>query len=328
MMRGRDRPTAIVAGVCLLGMAVAGPAAASVVRVAEGSACPSPEQVVTELRRLLRDDTGVSVGSGEGTQVDVTDLGDRVRVFTRGAERTLPDTARRCDERARSVAVFAALVLEPPGAADSSPPPAAPPPIAPPPSRPVTSTPPLPLSAPPAIAIPIPPAPLVLELEAAAVFDVAPSGGSDTAGGGGALRINALRDRLGLTAGLGAQWQGSVAVGPGRAQLVRVPLDLGLRGVLRRGRLEADASLGLVLALLDAQGQGFPVNHGGDGLDVGVRAAVGVRAWVSERLALVARLHASYSPSPPVLHVDPSVAAVSAPAVWIGLDLGVATRIR
>ena len=329
----------------LLGVAaVDGAADARSLFVEGDSMCPSVENVAAELKRLVHAETVVSAGSGEGATIGITDLGDSVRVVTAGMARTFPDPARNCSERARAVAVFAALVLEPPRSVPPVPSLSEPvpddPTVAPSVVEPTTShaisvlqqiskqaTPP-PTAAVVRMSDTPPRSSLHIELEAAVGLGVAPSIGMGSVGPGGEVRLNVVGEHFGLTMGLGALSEGSVGVGAGQAQLVRIPLDVDLRLSTRRGRVEVEAGAGLVFAVLDAQGQGFSADDGGLGLDIGARVGIGVRVWVHDRVALLLRLHATYSPWSPALQVLPSGIVTSSPGLWLGVDVGVATRVR
>src|SRR5437763_1007770 len=76
------------------------------IAVAGESQCPAPGAVAAAIAELL---PGVEVVVGEGTPAaQLTDEGASYRVRVAERERRFRDLRRRCDERARSAAVFIA----------------------------------------------------------------------------------------------------------------------------------------------------------------------------------------------------------------------------
>ena len=273
----------------------------------------------------------MQTGHGEGTNAEIEDDGQSVRVRCGESTRAFADPQRRCSERAKAVAVYLALLLAPP-----APPPdvavkvETPPSLPPPPAQPTLL---VPAKAPPptVAAVPIPqPATrsVGIAVEVAGVVEVAPSAGSQTLGGGAEARLIIGGRRLAFALGIGALSQGSVSVASGTAQLSRFPIDLGLQGILGRGRFEGLLDVAPVLSIIVAQGEGFAHNAGAIGVDLGARVAFGGRYWIADRLALVATIEARFVALPAQLRVDPAGVTAPEPTFWIGASLGLAVRLR
>src|SRR5262249_12079149 len=103
---------------------------------------------------------------------------------------------------------------------------------------------------------------------------------------------------------------------------------------LRRPTMEYLFDLGPALGLVIAQGSGFQPGRTNMGVDPGIRAAVGLRAWIGRRWALSFLLHGTRSFKPPTLVVNllnganPPDSQETVPSWFVGLDLGVAIKIR
>src|SRR5260221_205945 len=80
----------------------------------------------------------------------------------------------------------------------------------------------------------------------------APQGGLVTGGAWARLAVGV--GRLWCVLGVTAAAPLTESLGVGTATISRVPLDLGLRGALRRGRIEGDLDLGLSATVLSVAG--------------------------------------------------------------------------
>lgn len=236
-----------------------------------GEDCPRAAEVSRILGTLLRRHR---LG-GQGPvreNVLAEDEGEAYLVVAGTARREFRDPERHCDERARMAAVFAAMALESPAAAV----PAAPPPV--PPTRIIT---------------PITAARTHLEIEAAAVMEVLPSGGQASLSGGGSLHVVLLSRGLGAkeswsiggSLGGGAR-SPSTTVLSGRAiDIVRLPFDASLRGSFRTGPAEVAMEAGALVAEAWTSWQSASLHYVGQGVGFGVRAAAQLRVWLAPRLA-------------------------------------------
>ena len=81
--------------------------------IATAGECPSPQDVSEELRQLMPDATLTISPDVVDSDVIVSDRGDGFSVKVRGQRKRFRDTKRDCLERARHVAVFAVLVIDP-----------------------------------------------------------------------------------------------------------------------------------------------------------------------------------------------------------------------
>ncbi len=322
-MRGHG-PWAGLWGLALLLVILMKGVAAGEERVAlAGSAdgCPTPEAVAAYLRQVL---PGVSVvgqaGHPAGARLaEVRDLGPRYRVSVAGGgtvaggtvaggEKEFTDEPRRCQERARAAAVFIAVVLSP-LLTDPKPERAAP-------------------ASPPAQQGPRRRRPRV-ELEIGAVLAAAPrlDGAAVPLAGGVGVRVAAGAGPLLLTLGISALSPVTLALSGATAQMLRLPLDLSLRGTLRRGRVEGAADVGLMLAMLLLQGMDPRAAGPAFRVDPGVRLAAALRVWVG-RLAPFAALQAGVSPRPYDLQLDPQGIVGHTPVLWLEASAGLLVRLQ
>ena len=265
--------------------------------------CPNADRVTAALDYLLR-------GFGSLPETDpvplsptlvVVDLGSRYQVSLAGQTRAYEDPARDCEERARVAALFAAVTMEPPEVAARAKPPA-----------------------------PSPPRSRYLELRVGGLSEVGVASAHQAFTGGGELRATLTGQHWGVEMGAGADWPATLAWGSYRAQITRFPLDLCARGILRRQGAIASLSAGVVVALFNLRGEGagLPIHDGGTRADVGLRAAVSVLLLPTARFSPFVSLHASVSPQPYAVIVDPIGQIGATPQVWVGATLGVAVAVR
>jgi hypothetical protein len=305
------RIAALAASLSLVG---AGASAQPVVQAS--GACPSQADVAAALRVAL---PNAPIGNDAGAQV--TDHGASFHVRVGPAERTFSDAARRCDERARKAAVFIALALSPPTLSE---------PEVREGDRPEDAArePPVPAPAPVVTAAPREPRAVEMQLELGAIVDHAPgkgllSGGAQArfylaAGGGGAF---------GLVFGLTALSPTTVELGTARARLTRVPIDAGVRGVLRSGGLTAGLEGGPALAIQHTRGLDITPSAEETRVELSLRLAARLEYWAGPDLAPFIGLQAALVPRPSQLTL-PEGPAGSLPRVWAALLGGLVLRVR
>jgi hypothetical protein len=289
--------------VALLGVATvlgAVPArAAPPLRVYSDGDCPSATQVSTALNYLLQGSgtTAASDHTVPDLVLAVADEGPRYQVFLADQSRGYVDLKRDCQERARVVAVFAAITMEPPEVTGHSKP--------------------LP---------PQPPRHSALEFRVGAVSDMGVSGSSQPLTFGGELRAILAGQRWGIEFGAGGQAPAGLAWGVYQAKITRFPMDLSLRGALRGAHVVVSASVGPAWAIfrLGGEGAALPVRDDGTRLDLGLRCAASLQVLVGTRVSPFITLQGTVWPRPYAIIVDPVGQVGTTPPVWVGATLGVA----
>jgi hypothetical protein len=284
------------------GMVRSAEAASSLSVQSEGT-CPNAEQVSAALDYLLKGvgDTVGSVPSDAAMTLVLVDLGARYQVSLDGQTREYADPARDCEERARIAAVFAAITMEPPEVAARARPPA-----------------------------PSPASRRQMELRVAGLTDVGVKRSSQAFTAGGELRGALVGQHWGIEIGAGAEWPATLAWGAYRAQITRFPLDLGVRGVLRRAHAVGSLSAGVAVVpfTLRGEGTGLPVHDGGTRMDLGLRSSISVTFLPAARFSPFVGLHVLVSPKSYVVVVDPVGQVGSTPQVWVGATFGIAAAAR
>jgi hypothetical protein len=275
--------------------------AAPPLQVQSEGTCPNAEQASAALNYLLKESgntTGSDTASAAQTLV-LVDLGPRYQVALDGQTREYEDPVRDCEERARVAAVFAAMILEPPEVAARA--------------RP-----------------PVPIHHRQVELRVAGLADVGVERSSQTFTAGGELRGALVGQRWGIEIGAGAEWPATLAWGAYRAHITRFPLDVSVRGVLRRTRAIVSVSAGVAIVPFNLRGEGtgVPVHDGGTRLDLGLRSALSVALLPAARFSPFLSLHVSVSPKTYGVIVDPVGRVGSTPQVWVGATLGMAVSAR
>ena len=272
--------------------------------VGDSSSCPSPSLAASELKKLLGHTTVDTDPSGTTEIWALSDEGETYRLTANGIARAFSDPARRCEERARAIAVFIALLIEPPmfdGPDDAL----VAKKVTPPRSR----------------------FRLASDIELLAQLDATPEDRGGIAGG------SMVRASIGLpfvrvTLGVGGLSPVDLQIGDVRGRFTRIPLDLGLRGVLRRGRVELDGDLGFAATVTQGQGVSLPRNSQGVRLDPGIRLAISLRIWFENRVAPFVGFQTVIAPEPIDLALNPVGKVGSAPQFWLGAILGLTVRLH
>lgn len=287
--------------------------------VGDETACPTPAQVVTVLRRLLpRTKVTTDAGSAAPAEAAIIDEGSQYRVTIAGQERSFVDAGRQCAERARHAAVFVALVLDPPLIPEpSEAEPAAPP--TPPPAMPSSERP-APISA-------SPPPSTSMDLTLAPVVQVAPASGErgTTVAAGGMAWVRAKRG-LHLALGTGLL-RGSLQFDDVVADAWWIPLHLALGVRVDADRWEAGGEIGPNVTLLSVLGRDLAQAERQVRLEWGGRAAVLSRFWFSKNFALYLSGEALFRPSTYALLIDPQGKVGFTPALWLGGAAGLSCKL-
>jgi hypothetical protein len=293
--------------------------------IATAGACPSAEDVIAELRLLMPDatlDLSPDVVHGD---VIVSDRGAGFTVKVRGQRKRFRDVKRDCTERARHVAVFTVLIVDPlhvpshvVNDAEEEPEPAEPPIAAE-------------IVAKPA-ALPAKPtdrgAAFDLSLGPLAQVALKSSGEAATQAGGLGLRLRYGR-RIGVTLGLAGLLPTSLHYELTDARATWLPVDLGLSLSRRVSSWEVELDLGVAGALLLVQGQGqtLDTSRQASRLELGGRLGAQVRYWASEHAGIGGGMFGSWYPQPYSLRVEGIGVVGQTPSVWIGGSLGAVIRL-
>jgi hypothetical protein len=260
--------------------------ASPTVELAGQSECPSPAAVALALHAIFPD---LVVGPG-GLRIEVSDGGADFTVVAGASTRQLSDGLRRCDERATKAAVFISLVLEPPHVA---------------------------------VAPPQPRRSVRVEVEAGARFNAAPSPAVSTVYAGGAeLRLFVGMKYFGALVGIAGE--SPVLLSP-QAQLWRIPVALGFRGRLERGRLVLGLDTQL---LLTAQITQSASDANEQRLEPAIRLAALVEFLAHPRIAPFFSLHGELVPRPFNLVLPSGEPVGTTPQYWIGFVTGIAFRVH
>jgi hypothetical protein len=292
----------------------------SVRMVGEETACPTPAQVVTVLRRLLPR-TKVTAESGPAAPADaaIKDEGSHYRVSIAGQEREFVDNARQCAERARHAAVFVALVLDPPMIPEPSDAPPAPPAAAPP------SLPPAERAATPS---PAPATFTALDLTLGAALQVAPSAGERrTTVATGVMAW--ARAKRGLHVALGAGvLRGAFEFHGVVADAWWIPIHLAVGMGFESDRWEIGAELGPSVNFLSVLARDLAQAQNQIRLEWGARAAGFSRFWFSKNIALYLSGEALVRPSRYALLIDPEGQVGLTPVLWWGGSAGLSFKLE
>jgi hypothetical protein len=281
--------------------------------VAGASSCPRPDLVLAELATLLPPDrlaARLRALPGAPAVVELVDRGVPFQVIIAGRVREYRDEARDCVHRARVAAVFVALTIDPAFVAAAAPPPVAPPPVAPPPPPPTVVEP-----------MPAPATPPRARVDVAAAIDAGVGSADRVAQAGAALRLTIGRGRLAFVAGAIALWPVDTTVGGVRLHQWRLPFDAGVRVNLAGRNLAPYAEAGLCAAVLTETALDLATANSRTAVEIGARAAFGVRAGAS-RFAPFAALHVELIPYPAEIYALPQGVAGRTPHLWLGASAG------
>ncbi len=296
---------------------------APLLSVATAGSCPSAEEVSAELKLLLPEATLQSSPDVVDSDVVVSDRGAGFTVKVRGQRRRFKDVERDCTERARHVAVFTVLIVDPlhvpaqARVAEEEPEPAEIPPVAP-------------------VPPPEPPPPPKPAAEPGASFDLSlgpvaqvaldSDARSTTQAGGLGVRLRYGR-ALGVTLGLAGLLPSSLHYDLAQARATWVPMDVGLSFSQRMSAWELGLDLGLGAALLLVEGQALDATQQASRLELGGRLGAQVRYWASPHAGICGGMFASYFPKPYSLQVEGLGVVGQTPAAWIGGSLGALIRL-
>lgn len=290
--------------------------------IATAGSCPSAEEVSTELALLLPDATLELSPDVVDSDVVISDRGDGFTVKVRGQRRRFKDAKRDCTERARHVAVFTVLIVDPlhvpaqTSVAEVEPEPAEKPP------EPVRAPPP----PPPPAAPPEPPVPFDLSLGPVAQVALDGHAQSTTQAGGLGLRLRYGR-AVGVSLGLAGLLPSSLHYELAEARATWLPMDLGLSLSQRVNAWELGLDLGLGAALLLVEGQALDATQQASRLELGGRLGAQVRYWASPHAGICGGMFASYFPKPYSLQVEGLGTVGETPSAWLGGSLGAVIRL-
>lgn len=293
--------------------------------IAAAGACPSAEEVTEELRLLMPDAKLDLSPDVVDSDVVVSDRGTGFTVKVRGQRRRFRDLKRDCTERARHVAVFTVLVVDPlhvpmPAVNDAEEEPEPPPKPAKPAALPAPS---------PKPAEPYPRgARFDLSLGPLAQVALKPNADSATQAGGLGLRLR-YGQRVGITLGVAGLLPTSLHFAQADARAFWMPMDLGLSLSRRMSNWEVAMDLGATAALLlvEGEGQGLDTTQQASRLEVGGRLGAQVRYWASEHAGICGGMFGSWFPKPYSLQVEGIGVVGETPKAWIGGSLGAVIRL-
>jgi hypothetical protein len=312
--------------VLALGLGVPAPARAEgpqELSIATAGECPSAAEVSEELKLLMPEATLDVSPDVVDSDVIVSDRGAGFTVKVRGQRRRFRDVKRDCTERARHVAVFAVLIIDPlrvPSQvveAEEDPEP---------PGKPLHQDVPPP---PPPTPAPRPPgARFDLSLGPLAQVALKPNAETATQAGGLGLRLR-YGQRIGITLGVAGLLPTSLHFDLADARATWVPMDLGLSLSRRFDSWEVEMNLGgeAALLLVEGQGQGLDTTQQAFRLEVGGRLGAQVRYWASEHAGICGGMFGTWFPKPYALQVDGLGMVGETPNAWIGGSLGAVIRL-
>jgi len=290
--------------------------------IAAAGSCPSADDVALELRELMPDALLDISPDVVDSDVIVSDRGTGFSVKVRGQRRRFRDTQRDCTERARHVAVFTVLIVDPlrvpnrtvdaeeePEPPEKEPEPA---PVPKPLPKPVTAH--------------EPGAALDLSLGPLAQVALKNDSSSTTQAGGLGLRLR-YGQSVGVTLGLAGLLPTSLHYAQADARATWVPLDLGLSLSRRVASWEVELELGFGGALLLVEGQALDATQQASRLELGGRIGAQVRYWASEHAGICGGMFGTYFPEPYSLQVEGIGAVGQTPSAWIGGSLGAIIRL-
>ena len=283
--------------------AIAGASSAAAetrISVVSAGSCPLREAVIAALAQVM---PGVAIAADAGVVTDaepvvvVSDDGASYRTVVRGIVRTLVDPPANCEERARKVAIVAALALEPPLNATAVP-------------QAIETV----ATRPPSMRSHI-----GVRVESGILAERGTFMDTRLSPLGGTVRMTIERDGLGLVIG-GALVQWSSVDSSVFAQRIPIDLSVQLRHRIRwfAGALELGPSL--------------VFQRGRDGsdravhLEADLRASGRVELWFQRGLGVFAAVTGTYIPNPaPLVR---SRVEYPMPSWWLGASTGLVIQIR
>jgi hypothetical protein len=291
--------------------------------IAATGACPSAEDVAAELLELLPDAMLDISPDVVDSDVMVSDRGAAFSVKVRGQRRRFRDEKRDCTERARHVAVFTVLIVDPLRVPSHSVSDAEEEPE--PPEKPVEPPPPPPK-----------PLPKAVPRERGAAFDLSlgplaqvalkSEASTTTQAGGLGLRLR-YGQSVGVTLGLAGLLPSSLHYEKADARATWIPMDLGLSLSRRVSSWEVELDMGASAALLLVEGQALDATQQASRLELGGRIGAQVRYWASEHAGISGGMFGSYFPEPYSLEVEGIGVVGQTPTGWIGGSLGAVIRL-
>jgi hypothetical protein len=258
------------------------------------------------------------------SDVIVSDRGTGFSVKVRGQRRRFRDTKRDCTERARHVAVFTVLIVDPLRV----------------PNRTVDAEeePEPPEKQPEPAPVPRPTPTPAPARERGAAFDLSlgplaqvalkNDSSSTTQAGGLGLRLR-YGQSFGVTLGVAGLLPSSLHYPQADARATWMPLDLGLSLSRRVASWEVELDLGFggALLLVEGQGKGLDTTRQASRLELGGRIGAQVRYWASEHAGICGGMFGTYFPEPYSLQVQGVGVVGQTPTAWIGGSLGAIIRL-
>jgi hypothetical protein len=294
-------------------------------------ACPSAALVSEELHQLMPD-VKLEVSS-DATQSDVV-VADRDGSFSvkvRGQRRRFRDRNRDCTERARHVAVFTVLIVDPLHVPTDAVPEAdvelETEPEPEPPQKPAEPPPTFPqdiYEAPPTT--PSRPATFDLSLGPLLQFALQTQKQSGTQAGGLSFRLR-YGGTFAATLGVAGLLPTSLHFDDAAARATWIPMDLGLSVAQRVSSWEVAFEVGAGGALLLVEGEALDATQQASRFELGGRLGVQVRYWASERAGIYGGLFGLWFPKPYSLEVQNVGVVGRTPTGWGGGSIGAVIRL-
>lgn len=275
--------------------------------IAMSGTCPARGAVIAALADVLPDLEIVDGDPRAAALVVASDDSPTYRVDIAGVTRWFVDASSHCEDRARKVAIVAALGLAPPMIEARAP-------------RASGSM--------SALVTQVPPSRLALQLETGGVFDTAPGAGGDRLNAG--LDVHLALGRPGLTIVVGGAVVApmTLAVIGGRARVQRVPIDVALRGRIARGGIAAVVDIGPRLTVQTSDGVNVMRSVHAVRLESGARIASRLEVWPSRLYGAYLQLHGEYVPRPSKFALPELGEVGQMPSLWVGASLGLAIHMR
>jgi hypothetical protein len=297
----------------------------------QSGACPSAALVREELRQLMPDVKLEVSNNANQSDVLVADRDGSFSVKVRGQRRRFRDKNRDCTERARHVAVFTVLIVDPlhvpsdavPEADVELEPEPEPEPESP-PSEPPPTFPQDIYEAPPTE--PGRPATFDLSMGPLAQIAVQTQKQSGTQAGGLGFRLR-YGGTFAATLGVAGLLPTSLHFADAAARATWIPIDLGVSVAQRVSSWEVAFEVGAAGALLLVEGEALDASEQASRLELGGRLGVQVRYWASERAGIYGGLFGLWFPKPYTLEVQNVGVVGRTPTGWIGGSLGAVIRL-